>query len=79
MQSQPQRHCSAVGCWMCDACAPSVREASQRAYSVEDEKIQRCIDTGETVDPGSERDEMATVNPVRVTGTSLRHTDANNE
>ena len=30
-----------------------------------------------TVDP--ERGEMATVNPVRVTGTSLDHTDANNE
>ena len=46
MQSQLQRHCSAVVCWMCDACAPSVREASQRACPVEDEKIRRCIDTG---------------------------------
>ena len=27
------------------ACAPSVREASQRACSVEDEKLQRCVDT----------------------------------
>ena len=34
---------------------------------------------GETVDPGSERGEMATMNPGRVTGTSLGHTDANNE
>ena len=34
---------------------------------------------GETVHPGSERGEMATVNPVRVTGTSLSHTDAKNE
>ena len=32
-----------------------------------------------TVDPGDERGEMATVNPVRVTGTSLGHTDVNNE
>ena len=31
------------------------------------------------VDPGDERGEMATVNPVRVTGTSLGRTDANNE
>ena len=31
------------------------------------------------VDPGDERGEMATVNPVRVTGTSLGHTDVNNE
>ena len=34
---------------------------------------------GETVDPGNECGEMATVNPVRVTGTSLGHTDANDE
>ena len=34
---------------------------------------------GETVDPGNERSEMATVNPVRVTGTSLGHTGANDE
>ena len=34
---------------------------------------------GETVDPGNKRGEMATVNPVRVTGTSLGHTDVNNE
>ena len=46
LQSQQQRHYSAVECWMCDACAPSVREASQRAHSVEAEKIQSCIDTG---------------------------------
>ena len=32
-----------------------------------------------TVDPGDERGEMATVNPVRVTGTSLGRTDANEE
>ena len=32
-----------------------------------------------TVDPGDERGEMATVNPIRVTGTSLGQTDANNE
>ena len=57
MQSQQQRHCSAVGCWMCDA---------------------RAQDDG-TVDPGDERGEIPTVNPVRVTGTSLGHTDANNE
>ena len=31
------------------------------------------------MDPGSERGEMATVNPVRVTGTSLGRTDANDE
>ena len=34
---------------------------------------------GETVDPGNERGEMATVNPVRVTGTSLGRTGANDE
>ena len=44
-RAQQHRYCSAVGCWMCDAYAPSVREASPRAYWVEDEKIQRCIDT----------------------------------
>ena len=32
LQGYQQRHCSAVGCWMCVACAPSVREASQRAH-----------------------------------------------
>ena len=32
-----------------------------------------------TVDPGDERGEMPTVNPARVTGTSLGHTDVNNE
>ena len=32
-----------------------------------------------TVDLGDERGEMLTVNPVRVTGTSLGHTDVNNE
>ena len=34
---------------------------------------------GETADPGDERGEMPTVNPVRVTGTSLGRTDANDE
>ena len=32
-----------------------------------------------TVDPGNERGEMPTVNPVRFTGTSLGRTDANHE
>ena len=31
---------------LCDACAPSVREASKRARSVEAEEMQRCVDTG---------------------------------
>ena len=31
------------------------------------------------MDPGNERGEMATVNPVRVTGASLGRTDANKE
>ena len=34
------------GCWMCDACDPSAREASKRARLVEGEKIQICDDTG---------------------------------
>ena len=34
---------------------------------------------GRTVDPGDERGEMPTVNPVRVTGTSLGRTGANDE
>ena len=42
-----------------------------RTHSVEDEKF-RDVSTQdvETVDPGSESGEMATVNPVRVTGSS---------
>ena len=45
---------------------------------VEDEKIQRSVDTG-TVDPGDERGETATLGPGRATGTSLNRTDANDE
>ena len=33
-------------CWVYDTRAPSVREASQCVRSVEDENIQRCVDTG---------------------------------
>ena len=62
---------------MCDA---SVREASQRAYSVEVRKFRDVMtQDNRTVDPGYERGEMATVNPVRVTGTSLGHTGASDE
>ena len=65
---------------MCDARAPSVREASQRARSVEGEEIQRCVDTGRwNSRPWDERGETATVDQVRVTGTSLGRTDANDE
>ena len=45
-RANSKRHCSAVGCWMYDTRASSLREASQCARSVEDEKIQRCVDTG---------------------------------
>ena len=65
---------------MCHACALSVREASQRARSLEGEKFRRVMTQDDrAVDPGDERGEMATVNPFRVTGTSLGHTDVKNE
>ena len=38
-RANSKRHCSALGCWMCGARAPSVREASQRSRSVEYEKM----------------------------------------
>ena len=64
---------------MCDACDPSAREASKRARLVEARKFRYVTTQGDrTVDPEDERGEMATVNPVSVTGTSLGHTDVNN-
>ena len=70
MQSQQQRRCSAVGCWMYDKHMLRSRVRKFRDVMTQDDR---------TVDPGDERGEMATVSPVRVTGTSLGRTGANDE
>ena len=64
-----QQHCSAVGCWMCGARAPSVREALQRTRSVEYEIRDVLTQEGGTVDHGDERGKMATLDRGRATGT----------
>ena len=69
-------YCSAVGCWMLHR---SEKHQNVRARS----RLRKCRDVltrdDGTEDPGNECGEMVTVNPVRVTGTSLGRTDANNE
>ena len=65
-------------------CATRVLHRSEKHRNVRTRSRLRKIrivstQDGETVDPGNERSEMATVNPVRVTGTSLGHTGASDE
>ena len=67
-----------------DGCATRVLHQSEKHRNVRTRSRMRkfrdvSTQDGETVDPGSERGEMATVNPVRVTGTSLGRTGANDE
>ena len=65
-------------------CATHVLHQSEKHRSARTRSRMRkfrdvSTQDGETVDPGNERGEMATMNPVRVTGTSLGHTDATDE
>ena len=65
-------------------CATRVLHQSEKHRNVRNRSRMRkfrdaSTQDGETVDPGSERGEMATVNPGRATGTSLGRTDANDE
>ena len=65
-------------------CATRVLRRSEKHQNVRTRlKLRkfRVVSTqdGETMDPGTERSEMATVNPVRVTGTSLSRTGASDE
>ena len=80
---QSQQRKGRVPPWVA-GCATRVLHQSEKHRNVRTRSRQgkfRVLSTqfGEMVDPGNERSEMATVNPFRVTGTSLGRTGASDE